>query len=73
MNIEILCGWLFTYNPHTGNYRACQREQLNDFFSISEENFLRAKSQKDLEELILKTGGDKKEIQKLLNKYKKQK
>ena len=65
---EELYGWIFTYNPHTKNWRTCQRDELNDFFSKSEENFLRSKSIDTLIELILKNKGNNEAIKQLINK-----
>lgn len=64
-----LYGWIFTFNPHTGNYRCCKREDYLRFFNEPEENFLRSKSIDTLEELILKSGGKKEIIDSLSELY----
>lgn len=65
-SIQSLYGWVFTFNPNTGNYRACQREELNQFFSEPETNFLRSKHLETLEEIIIKNEGNSSKIHKLI-------
>lgn len=53
-----LYGWIFTYNPETGNWRACTRDRYNDLFSIPEENFPRSKDLLTIQELVMKYEGE---------------
>jgi hypothetical protein len=55
MTKDNLYGWVFTYNPITGNWRACTREDYLDFFSIPEKNFIRSKDLNTLQEIIMKS------------------
>lgn len=66
MNKNDLYGWMITFNPETGNYRAFDRDDYLRAFSEPETNFLRSKSKDTLEELIMKAGGDKYKISKLI-------
>ena len=56
--MEHLTNWLFTFNSHTGNWRACTRDQYLDFFSKPESDFVRSKNIEDLRDLIVKNQGD---------------
>ncbi len=65
---ENLYGWLLTYNPYTDKWLAAKRDDYLDLFSNVEknENILRSNSIDTLIEVIMKTNGDKKAIDKLL-------
>ena len=64
---ENLYGWLFTYNPHTENWRTCKREDYLKFFSSPETEFIRSKNLNTLIEIIIKTQGDEDKIKKLIS------
>lgn len=63
-----LDGWVFTFNPHTGNWRACTRDRYNNFFSIPEEYYPRTKDIGTLVEFIMKHEGNESLITQLVNK-----
>lgn len=52
-----LHNWLFTYNSYTGKYMAAHREHYHELWSGGP-NVIKSSSQKTLEEIIIKTGGD---------------
>jgi hypothetical protein len=67
MNKEVLYDWLFMYNPFIDKWCAARREDHNLLYSnIKSEKVLRSSRVSVLEELIIKTNGDPKKINKLV-------
>lgn len=52
--LENLYGVIFTYNPFSGNWRCCKREDYLRLFSENEEKFVRSKEIEHLRDLIIK-------------------
>mgnify|MGYP000113704912 CR=1 FL=1 len=64
--MENLYGWLFSFNPETGNWRDCTRDQYLDMFSKPETEFLRSDNINHLIALIMKHKGDVETLNKLI-------
>lgn len=62
----ILGEWITRYNPHRKVYEGVKREHFHELFSGDKGNVLRATTYPFLEELILKTNGDKNKLEKLI-------
>lgn len=63
---EFLDNWIFTYNPHTLNWRVCTRDEWLDFYSTPETNFLRSKDFTTLRDILIKNEGDPEKIKQLI-------
>lgn len=66
-NMEELHNWLFHYNPYTKLWGAFRREEASDYFNGKLQNCLVSKKHSTLVDIVTKTGGDVKKINKLLN------
>lgn len=64
---ESLYNWVFHYNEFTGVWNAIPRDAYNDYWSNRDcPAIISSKSIDTLKELIAKTGGDKKKIERLV-------
>lgn len=63
--MENLHGWLFTYNSYTKTWIACLRDDYFKLFTDSKD-LLKSSSIEVLQDLIIKTNGDKDKIDALL-------
>ena len=73
MNTEnnTLYDWVFRFNTMDSCWYATKRDNFNDFYSnIKSDKLLKSKNINTLVEIINKTDGDIKKINKLLNKPK---
>lgn len=66
MSRNDLHGWVFTYNQYTNKWYAAKREHFTELFSnLQSDNVIGSSKRSTLEELIQRTGGDKKKIEAL--------
>ena len=68
MNKENLQQWLFHFNPFTDKWCAAKRSDFTQFFNGDKGDLLHSSDIEVLKDLIIRTDGDKNEIEKLLNK-----
>jgi hypothetical protein len=67
--MEKLEGWIFTFNSFTGKWQATKRENYALLFNdIQNSKVLKSSKFETLQELIIKTDGDSKKLNKLIRK-----
>lgn len=66
MNKEVLYDFVFNFNPYTQKWNAVKRENYNELFNGDKGNVISSSSISTLEELIVKTAGDREKIEKLV-------
>lgn len=67
MEKDLLSGWVFTYNTYTNKWKASKREHYGQLFSGDKGDVLSSSSIDTLQELIIRTGGDKVKLKELIN------
>lgn len=68
MKKEYLYNWIFAFNPHTGNWRACTRDQYLDFFNKPEGEFISSSKIEAIEQIIIRAEGDFDKAKELISK-----
>jgi hypothetical protein len=67
MTNEVLYDWVFIYSPYLDQWCATKRDNYTMLYSnLHSTKVLRSSSIKTLQELIMKTDGDPKKINKLV-------
>ena len=69
MDNSVLYDWIFRDNPLTGKVQAVHRDHYNELWNGDKGHILESRSYTTLRELIVKTGGDKDEIEALCDKF----
>jgi len=62
---EVLQNWVFCYNPSREAFEAVERDYYNELWNGGD-HVLRSSEFKTLQEIIIKTGGDRSKIKKLI-------
>lgn len=73
MNSEELYNWIFHYNTYTNVWSGFNREDYKAYWNGEETKYaiLRARDVKTIQEIILKTNGDKKKLDELTRRVRK--